>query len=62
MQHLTVCLQVWYGVPANASAALEEAMKDALPDLFQASPDLMYQLVTMVSPLNLQVSQIFQMH
>ena len=30
-------------------------MQDALPDLFQASPDLMYQLVTMVSPTNLQV-------
>lgn len=42
-------------MPANASAALEEAMQDALPDLFEASPDLMYQLVTMVSPLNLQV-------
>ena len=47
--------QVWYGVPANASAALEEAMQDALPDLFEAAPDLMYSLVTMVSPMNLQV-------
>ncbi len=47
--------QVWYGVPANASDALEDAMKDALPDLFEAAPDLMYSLVTMVSPTNLQV-------
>lgn len=46
--------KVWYGVPANASAALEEAMQDALPDLFEAAPDLMYSLVTMVSPMNLQ--------
>lgn len=46
--------KVWYGVPANASTALEEAMKDALPDLFEAAPDLMYSLVTMVSPMNLQ--------
>ncbi len=30
-------------------------MKDALPDLFEAAPDLMYSLVTMVSPMNLQV-------
>lgn len=30
-------------------------MKDALPDLFEAAPDLMYSLVTMVSPTNLQV-------
>ena len=52
---LTCYDQVWYGVPANASTALEEAMKDALPDLFEAAPDLMYSLVTMVSPMNLQV-------
>ncbi len=52
---MTCCWQVWYGVPANASSALEEAMKDALPDLFEAAPDLMYSLVTMVSPMNLQV-------
>ena len=50
------CCQVWYGVPAHASSALEDAMKDALPDLFEAAPDLMYSLVTMVSPTNLQVS------
>ena len=31
-------------------------MKDALPDLFEAAPDLMYSLVTMVSPTNLKVS------
>ena len=30
-------------------------MQDALPDLFEAAPDLMYSLVTMVSPMNLQV-------
>lgn len=54
-QSMAGCWQVWYGVPANASSALEEAMKDALPDLFEAAPDLMYSLVTMVSPMNLQV-------
>lgn len=48
-------LQVWYGVPASATAALEEAMRDALPHLFEANPRLLYQLVTMVSPLELQV-------
>lgn len=46
---------MWYGVPATATSALEGAMKDALPDLFEAAPDLMYSLVTMVSPMNLQV-------
>ena len=40
----TLC-QVWYGVPAHASEALEEAMADALPHLFDAAPNLIYQLV-----------------
>lgn len=47
--------QVWYGVPAHASEALEEAMNDALPHLFASAPDLLYQLVTLVSPVELQV-------
>jgi hypothetical protein len=42
--------KVWYAVPARATTALEEAMKDALPHLFEASPNLMHQLVTMLSP------------
>ena len=47
--------QVWYGVPAHASQAMEEAMRDALPHLFEASPSLLYQLVTHMSPTELQV-------
>ena len=47
-------VQVWYGVPAHASEALEEAMRDALPHLFEAAPSLMYQLVTMLSPTQLK--------
>jgi len=49
-------LQVWYGVPAHASEALETAMRDALPHLFEHTPDLLYQLVTLVSPTQLRVS------
>ena len=45
--------QVWYGVPAHASKALEEAVQDALPHLFETAPNLLYQLVTMVSPKQL---------
>ena len=51
----TVPRQVWYGVPANASETLEAAMHDALPHLFEAAPSLLYQLVTMLSPKQLQV-------
>ncbi|KAK9864104.1 hypothetical protein WJX84_004798 [Apatococcus fuscideae] len=46
--------KIWYGVPAHASDALEEACKDAMPHLFAAAPDLLYQLVTMLSPRQLQ--------
>ena len=55
---LTVVLsvQVWYGVPADASETLEMAMRDALPHLFEHSPDLLYQLVTLVSPAQLKVA------
>ena len=53
---LSYCLQVWYGVPADASETLEIAMRDALPHLFEHSPDLLYQLVTLVSPAQLKVS------
>ena len=31
-------------------------MRDALPHLFAHSPDLLYQLVTLVSPAQLKVS------
>lgn len=54
---LTSCSteQIWYGVPAAASQALEEAVADALPHLVAASPNLLYQLVTMLSPIELKV-------
>ena len=38
-------VQVWYGVPAHASEALEEAIRDALPHLVDPAPNLLYQLV-----------------
>jgi hypothetical protein len=41
-------------VPADATPAFEAAMRDALPHLFDASPSLLYQLVTMVSPVELR--------
>lgn len=47
--------KVWYGVPACAAKAFEEAMKDALPHLFESAPTLMYDLVTLLSPEELKV-------
>lgn len=45
--------QVWYGVPASAAAALDAAMRDALPHLFQRDKLLLHKLVTMLSPAQL---------
>lgn len=56
----TARLQVWYGVPSSATLALEEAVRDALPHLAEGNPRLLYQLVTMLSPLELQVRGIWR--
>jgi [histone H3]-trimethyl-L-lysine4 demethylase len=53
-----LCRQVWYGVPAWASETLEEAMKDALPHLFETAPNLLYQLVTLLSPKELKARNV----
>ncbi|MBW0534151.1 hypothetical protein O181_073866, partial [Austropuccinia psidii MF-1] len=42
--------KTWYGVPGEDDEKLEEAMKTAAPELFEQQPDLMYQLVTLISP------------
>lgn len=45
-------------MPSHASAAFNEAMKDALPHLFEADPMLMHKLVTMLSPQELKARGI----
>ena len=42
--------KTWYGVPGAAADAFEECFKQAMPDLFAVQPDLLLQLVTMLSP------------
>lgn len=42
--------KTWYGVPGADDELLEAAMKTAAPELFEQQPDLMYQLVTLMSP------------
>ncbi|KAJ1694608.1 hypothetical protein LUZ63_011306 [Rhynchospora breviuscula] len=44
----------WYGVPGSAADAFEQVMRNALPDLFDTQPDLLFQLVTMLNPSVLQ--------
>ncbi|XP_061340841.1 lysine-specific demethylase JMJ14-like [Gastrolobium bilobum] len=42
--------KVWYGVPGSHASALEDAMKKHLPDLFEEQPNLLNELVTLLSP------------
>ncbi|PKA59391.1 putative lysine-specific demethylase JMJ14 [Apostasia shenzhenica] len=48
----------WYGVPGREASAFEQVMRNTLPDLFDAQPDLLFQLVTMLNPLVLQESGV----
>lgn len=40
----------WYSVPAAASTQFEAAFRSFMPEQFEAQPDLLFQLVTMISP------------
>ncbi|XP_048582625.1 lysine-specific demethylase 5A isoform X2 [Nematostella vectensis] len=42
--------KTWYGIPGDAAEEFEMAMKEAAPELFEAQPDLLHQLVTIISP------------
>ncbi|KAJ7952318.1 Transcription factor jumonji (JmjC) domain protein [Quillaja saponaria] len=44
----------WYSIPGSQASAFEKVMKSSLPDLFDAQPDLLFQLVTMLNPSVLQ--------
>ncbi|KAK6935388.1 JmjN domain [Dillenia turbinata] len=44
----------WYSVPGSEASAFEKVMRNCLPDLFDAQPDLLFQLVTMLNPSVLQ--------
>ncbi|CAI5759638.1 unnamed protein product [Candida verbasci] len=43
----------WYGIPSKYADKFEKLMKDSAPDLFQKQPDLLHQLVTLLSPMKL---------
>ena len=46
--------KVWYSVPASGARALEAAFQDAVPHLTAAAPNLLFQLVTHMSPTELR--------
>lgn len=43
----------WYGIPSYDADKFEKLMKESAPDLFKRQPDLLHQLVTLLSPMTL---------
>ncbi|GAA5991295.1 hypothetical protein JCM5350_005324 [Sporobolomyces pararoseus] len=46
--------KTWYGIPGEDDEKLEAAMRRAAPELFDQQPDLLFQLVTLMSPGHLK--------
>lgn len=42
--------KTWYGVSGKTADMFESIMKEQAPELFSAQPDLLHQLVTIMSP------------
>lgn len=43
-------IKKWYGIPSSHADEFESIMKASAPDLFRRQPDLLHQLVTLLSP------------
>ncbi|KDQ08859.1 hypothetical protein BOTBODRAFT_148481 [Botryobasidium botryosum FD-172 SS1] len=46
--------KTWYGIPGEDAEKFEAAIKSEAPDLFEAQPDLLFQLVTLMNPERLR--------
>lgn len=46
--------KTWYGIPGADAEAFETAMREAVPELFEGQPDLLFQLVTLMPPEKLR--------
>ncbi|KAF1935845.1 PLU-1-domain-containing protein [Clathrospora elynae] len=42
--------KTWYGIPGEDAEKFEQAMREAVPELFESQPDLLFQLVTLLTP------------
>ncbi|TFY58942.1 hypothetical protein EVG20_g7972, partial [Dentipellis fragilis] len=45
--------KTWYGIPGEDAEKFEAAIQKEAPDLFEAQPDLLFQLVTLMNPKRL---------
>jgi hypothetical protein len=50
--------KTWYGIPGQNAKSFEKAIINARHSLFKNEPDLLFKLVTMISPRELQASQV----
>ena len=46
--------KTWYGIPAEDAEKFETAMRNTVPELFETQPDLLFQLVTLLTPEQLR--------
>lgn len=46
--------KTWYGIPGKDAYRFEDAMRKAVPELFETQPDLLFQLVTILPPNQLK--------
>lgn len=46
--------KTWYGIPGDDAEKFEAAMRAAVPELFETQPDLLFQLVTLLTPEQLK--------
>lgn len=46
--------KTWYSIPGSDAEKFEAAIRKEAPDLFEAQPDLLFQLVTLMNPQRLK--------
>ncbi|CAD6500383.1 BgTH12-07560 [Blumeria graminis f. sp. triticale] len=46
--------KTWYAIPGADATNFENAMREAVPELFETQPDLLFQLVTLLTPEQLK--------
>ena len=46
--------KTWYGIPGEDAEKFENSMREAVPELFEQQPDLLFQLVTLLTPQHLE--------
>ncbi|RKF83082.1 Lid2 complex component lid2 [Golovinomyces cichoracearum] len=50
--------KTWYAIPGGEAESFENAMREAVPELFETQPDLLFQLVTLLTPEQLKKAGI----